>query len=358
MEENLGKNTSLFDPIDFVWGQHYYSLQPISIVSSVKDPEFTDFTNVVLQALLAAEHNNITKETAHLMPQTDLFGEEYKDMMRHAVGAHGNYGEIYDQNLKDWLPRSTPNNVNDGNSGLIVSHPFGNIANERNMSKALGNTLQGILESRRLRCGIRMDRPGFVARIDVNGSDDYVGMDVDYCYRLGAALFGGESELVEFVEIDGQDPITGYGLLANDEIDVLAGAVWTLQTDVKEPSTGQGYFFSQPYFYGYSQEEDTFCLATRQDDRDWSTFVYWSVAGTFYAEEYNVTSFNFHDMPEVNLYGPDLKRMFKDSILAMGSYAETYDRNVEHLIPREGRNLLYASSHVGPQYYLIPGLGI
>lgn len=357
MERELGVNGSMMSPENFAWGQNYYALETYSIMTSSKDPQFTDFTNAIIQSLLAAEHHNISQETADIFPQTNLFGEDYKDMFRHAIGMSGNYREIYDRNLLDWLPRSAPNYHNHGNSGLMLSHPLGSIDEERNMSKPVGAALLQILERRQLRCGIRVDRPGFVDHSH-NGSQHYSGMDVDFCQSLAAGLYGGDSEAVKFVEIDGQDVSSGYTLLANGDIDVLAGATWTLETDIKEPTTGRGYAFSQPYFYGYSEEEDNLCLATRQDDHDWYTFVYWIVAGTFYAEEHNVTSTNFHDMPEVNVYGPDFTRMFKDSILAMGSYAEIYERNVEPLFPRQGRNLLYLDPHVGPQHYVISGFGL
>ena len=199
-----------------------------------------------------------------------------------------------------------------------------------------------------------MDRPGFAVH-EANLADSYFGMDVDYCRSLAAALFGGEGQLVDFVEID--DVSSGYALLANDEIDVLAGAIWTLETDVREPTTGKGYSFSQPYFYGYNKEEDNLCLATRQEDKDWSKLVYWHVSGTIYAEENNITSTSFNAMPEVSIFGQSLNRVFKDSMLAMGSYGEMYERNLEPLYPRGGRNTLNAAPHFGPQHYALPGFG-
>ncbi|CAB9523487.1 Putative amino-acid ABC transporter-binding protein YhdW [Seminavis robusta] len=354
VEEYLSVNGSKISPQQFTRGRNYYSVEPYSILTASTDPSWTDFVNAMLQSLLTAEYHNITQETADTSPQTNVFGEDYKDSFRHAIAQHGNFGEIYDRNLDDWQPRSTLNFINDGTTGLLQSPPFGHIQYDRN-DAPLGDTFQRIVQRGNVRCGIVRDRPGFAMWNNVNNT--YHGMDVDYCHALAAALFGGDKTAVQFVEIEGQDAANGYALLNDDDIDVLAGATWTLETDVKEPTTGQGYSFSLPYFYGYSTAEDNFCLATRQSDHDWSTFAYWIVAATVNAEENGITSMMFHSMPEVYVYGPAFRRMFRDSILAVGNYAELYERNLQSLFPRQGRNLLNSAPNNGPQHYLLPGFG-
>jgi hypothetical protein len=93
---------------------------------------------------------------------------------------------------------------------------------------------------------------------------------------LVAALFNSDDGLVEFVDA-GEN---GYVRLASGEIDVLAGATWSLENDVWEPATSMWFAFSTPYFYKPSEQElflptsigDNLCLATMQDDKDWAFF--------------------------------------------------------------------------------------
>lgn len=68
-------------------GQNSFSSDMLSLVSLHRDPEFADALNAILMALFWAENHNITKATADQMVQTNLFGEENKDMFRNAVEA-------------------------------------------------------------------------------------------------------------------------------------------------------------------------------------------------------------------------------------------------------------------------------
>lgn len=74
---------------------------------------------------------------------------------------------------------------------------------------------------------------------------------------------------------------------------------------------------------------------------------------TFYAEEKSISKINSNEMPLVNLFGPDHGRMFRDAILAVGSYGEIYERSVQSSFPRNSRNLLNVNP-VGPQFYVPP----
>lgn len=91
-------------------------------------------------------------------------------------------------------------------------------------------------------------------------------------------------------------------------------------------------------------------MATRQDDHQWSSFVYWLVSATFHAEENGIDQGSSNEMPVTNLFGPNLSRMFRDAILAVGNYGEIYNRTLEAIVPRSGRNLLNVNP-VGPQFY-------
>jgi len=94
-------------------------------------------------------------------------------------------------------------------------------------------------------------------------------------------------------------------------------------------------------------------LATSQNDEQWSAFVYWVVSCTFYAEEKGITKSRQNQMPIVESFGSDFSRMFRDAILAVGNYGEMYSRNVENVIPRNGRNMLNFDP-VGPQHFPLP----
>jgi hypothetical protein len=64
---------------------------------------------------------------------------------------------------------------------------------------------------------------------------------------LSAGIFGpdGDVEVVYLTETKEQ-----FQALADGEIDALSGAPLSLNSDVLERTTKQGYAFSQPFFYG------------------------------------------------------------------------------------------------------------
>ena len=343
-----GERHSLSEPIfrfygyqgDFALGRKYFSKEPIAFVTRGDDPNFADFVSSVIDALLAAEKYNITQDQAKTFPQTSVFGEEYKDMFRNAIGAHGHFGEIYGQNMA-LAPRDDFNTINN-DTGLIFSHPFGFIESERDPS-TLDASIRSILTRKTLRCGVR-NLPGVS------------GMGRDYCLGLAAALFMGNStEDIEIIAFE--HPGDGFQLLADDSVDVVVGVPRTLQNDVREPTTEMGFSFSPPFYYGYSVDDDNLCLATRQDNgTDWPTFVYWSASATIFAEEEGITSATSNSMPLVYVYGTEFKRMFRNLILFAGSYSEMYEKHMEALFPRSGRNMLNKNRpNPGPQHYILPG---
>lgn len=93
-----------------------------------------------------------------------------------------------------------------------------------------------------------------------------------------------------------------------------------------------------------------------QDDHDWSSFVYWVVGGTIYAEENGTDVETSNDMPICNVFGPDLLRMFRDSIYTVGSYGKMYERSFQQFHPRGGRNMLNQVPNDGSQIYSISPL--
>lgn len=81
-------------------------------------------------------------------------------------------------------------------------------------------------------------------------------------------------------------------------------------------------------------------MATSQIDSDWSTYVYWVVANSIWAEENSITSEDFRQVPEVKFFGDRFEWMFIGSTFATGNYGEIYERNAEDLPPRTNHNLL------------------
>ena len=134
---------------------------------------------------------------------------------------------------------------------------------------------------------------------------------------------------------------------------MFTGAVYNLENYIKEPTTGQSFAFSKPYFYGYSPEEDNLCLATIWNS-DWPNYVFWSMNALIYAEENGVAQMDFFHMPTNPMFGEDLEKMFQYVVLAGGNYGELYERNVEPIIPRSGRNLLSRLGDPGPLHYPMP----
>ncbi|CAB9503214.1 extracellular solute-binding protein [Seminavis robusta] len=335
---------------DYEIGTQCFYKEPNCLVMGQSDPEFIAFVNSVLQALFAAEQHNITQAEADMMPQTSVFGEQYEDMFRWAIQASGNFGEIYERHFSSTLPRGSLNSINNGASGLLYSHPFGVIDYQRDQSD-FGTTMAAILDRGVVHCGVRYARPGFATMTKEKNAP--LGVDVDYCRAIAAGLFSGPNHVVL---VDLNDSTDAFAKLAGGEVDVVAGATWKLE-NFRDPMTGVVYSFSKPYFYGSGDhgEEENYCLATVSDDHDWSTFVYWIVEAITFAEEEGINSTTSIRMPEVLLYGPSMKRMFRDAILAVGSYAEIYERNLQTWIPRDGRNMLNPGLN-GPQHYVLPGI--
>jgi len=74
-----------------------------------------------------------------------------------------------------------------------------------------------------------------------------------------------------------------------------------------------------------STSEATLSLVTSQNDHQWSSYVYWIVQATFFAEQTGVTGATSFEMPKVNILGSpsedgqDFRRMLRDAIL-VGNY--------------------------------------
>lgn len=328
------------------------------LTSLDSDPQWANFLNAVTMALLAAEQAGIVKETAEQIGVTDLFGEDYEGAFINAIKAVGNFGDLYTFPIE----RNGKNLVNDGTTGLLVSPPLGDIGVENrdydNIEPVKGGTMESVLQRGNLRCGVRGGRDGFA--VFNSNTSEWVGMDICFCTALAASLFDGEKQNVKFIDVQQRTEANGFVLLQDGVVDVFAGAMWTLPNTVREAVTGEGFSFSQPYFYGPVNDtsfDENLCTATRQTDPQWSSFVYWTTQSLVYAEEHSIAQRVSSQMPLVNAFGPELKKMFRDAVHASGNYAELYDRHLERILPRNGRNRLHKWDMQGkaPLRYIPPG---
>jgi len=326
-------------------GTNTFSKNEMAVMTRDDDPEFTDFVNWIIRALFAAEQQGITKDTAEEFMTTPVFGEKYQNMFIDAIAAIGNYGEFYNKFFQKGVPRNsnTANMLNNGSTGMIYYMPFGENINSIGPDPEVGSTIHQIMERGMLKCGL------------IEPSDS-LPLDANYCYALTASLFGVNTTQIEIVNVT--SPEEGFIALDSGDVDVLAGVGLSLEADVLEPATGKGFTFSLPYFYHPSDTHGPTCLVTREDDPQWSDFVYWTVSATFFAEDEGITQRRSSEMPPVNLFGMALQDMTRHAIGAVGNYDEMYyNKNIsgggKALPPRGGRNLLNTNP-LGPQHF--PGV--
>ena len=116
--------------------------------------------------------------------------------------------------------------------------------------------------------------------------------------------------------------------------------------------------FSKPYFFEPPQEGSltpgkAHSLVNKEDDAQWSDLVYWVVMATFDAEELGITQATSNQMPLISIFGPDLARVLRDTIIAGGNYGQMYQRVFRQDAPRVGRNMLNAAPF-GPEHHPLP----
>ena len=347
------------DVDQYVMAVQHRARDPIAMTTRNDDTEFGDMVNWVLQSLIVAEAMNISKANADEFPTTDLFGDQYTHMFRRAIKAAGNYGDLYATYMEIIVPRDEAGinrphlYPNDG--GLLYPLPFGNTkVLDDNRAMAVGPTPGGTLEMIEGRgnfnCGILVGRPGFAQWNET--SNDFVGIDVDYCRGLAASMFAGDLvDTVKLIPYESEDD--GFVALFNEEIDVLVGAEYNIVNDIRQPTTGHGFSFGGIYFYHQEAPVEkinsvkVLAIATREDDTQWTDFVRSIVQSTIYAESKGISRActlqevscdiakeSAVAMPVLELLGPTYTQAFQDVILSIGNYAEIYERNMERYVPR------------------------
>ncbi|KAL7536958.1 hypothetical protein ACHAWF_005611 [Thalassiosira exigua] len=336
----------------YVVGTKLLAKRPLAMVTRKGDRVWSDIVSWVYQALIYGEEQGLTKDPKLCHNDTDLTSSSAIDLdFMNAVYCVGNYGEIFGSSQ-----------INNG-TGMLYATPFGDLDLDRTRYSPSDSILQVIMDEETFKCGVVVP-DGF--RGDILESDKLVGMSVEFCRVLAAALFSGDMEQVDFVIL----PETGsspYASLANGTVDVLVGGQIQRKYDFEFYPPFDGLDFSNPYYYGNepaNTDVSFYSIATREDDGLFSSFVNMIVVATIYAEERGISRENYLDMPLVNLFGPRLYWALRDAIAYGGNYDDIYckhfggadwgdsDNKEEYEIAR-GRNAL---NEGGPMMLSFPHL--
>jgi hypothetical protein len=94
-------------------GTGRYSKDPLALVMRQDDLQWAKFVYWIVSAIFFAEEEGITQAgAAEEMPDVALFGSRFQGMFKNAIGAVGNYGEIYARNVEDDVSRGGLNELN------------------------------------------------------------------------------------------------------------------------------------------------------------------------------------------------------------------------------------------------------
>ena len=237
---------------DLFLGDRLITTVPYGMVTRKDDREFSDISNWILQTLFYGEEQGLTRNSSFCQKyrSTSLPMHASELNFMNAVHCGGNYRQILNEYSESYsLIPSVQNDINNGTTGMLYAIPFGYLGNEENAKIDVAPlTLNDVTNNERLNCGVVVPG-GFDG--DIASSDKVVGivgMSVDYCRALAAALFGGSLDSVNLTAFSQDD---GFVKLNAGIIDVLAGGKVEKKYDFASPSLGlRGFDFSTPYYYG------------------------------------------------------------------------------------------------------------
>mmetsp|Transcript_24153 Transcript_24153/g.68038 ORF Transcript_24153/g.68038 Transcript_24153/m.68038 type:complete len:923 (-) Transcript_24153:151-2919(-) len=314
------------------YGKKIHSKEPLCMVTREDDIEWTAFVETILQGLLQASRTGITQQSAAEIGRTTLFGPEYQNMLIDSLASVGNSDEMYERHILTVSRRLSMNAINNGTNGLLYGYPFGRYT-DKGTSPSPGSKLDTIYRAKQLRCGA----------LDV--STHSFGRLL--CEAVAAAIFSNDPD--SFLSmISFESEMDMFVALKNDEIDMVAGALVSVESSIRNHVT-----FTQPYLYADDVQNNTatqaYALATPRDDPQFSKFCFWVITMIFWAVEVEYET-NFE--PLVGLYGSSFERMFRDAILFVGDYGFIYDQSQHVLGPMQGRNRVNerANNVPGPQH--------
>jgi len=231
----------------FYVGNRLMSKEPLAtIVTRSNDVEFSDVINWVANALFYGEEQWLTKEPDHCQMYTNFTSRASDLNFMNAVHCVGNCGEILDSAESD----RGMNQINDGTTGMIYAIPVGALefkaSNHRGVDVMTGTTLfEKIKTVGSLNCGVVI--PDGFEKEALNG-EKLVGMSIDNCQTLAAALFHGNFERENlFAFSENNSPFVA---LINGTIDILAGAAVEKSHYFERSLPLRGVHFSTPYYYG------------------------------------------------------------------------------------------------------------
>ncbi len=220
------------------------SMELISMVTRDGDSKFSDFCNWILQSLFSAEEMRDPSGVAVSaldLKTTLIFGERYETMFQDAYEVVGDYGQLYDEHLASFVNRSKANMINLGKQPGMYSISFGNTERRDRRHQWNSPTIKKIKEERKFVCGVA-ESPMLA---EDHGGNNWTGIESDICKAIAGAL-GAVSDL-RFEQPDSSDR---FQALRDGEVDVLAVMTTrTMERDIKEESTGNGFSFSYPIFH-------------------------------------------------------------------------------------------------------------
>jgi len=348
---------------NFTFANEVDKTDPLAIVTRSTDPEFSGIVNWVVQALFHGEEQELSKNASLCQNYTNLTTPLQASELNilNAVHCVGKYSQVCRGKL---CRRNGLNKINDGSTGLLYATPFGDLGREYDDSEDIDvapySRLSDIKKKGALNCGVivpdnfgkKIERCSeTVGQVGTRELDGIAGMSVDYCCALGAALFFGDSSVVNLTAFSNNE--TSFAALGNGIVDVLAGG------EVEKKSS---FRFSAPYYYGNetrSGDVSSFSLVTRASTEDgllFSSFVNLVVVATFYAEKESISKKRSKKMPLIPIFRNDFipKWALRDAIFYTGSYHELYKKNFPAAPDDRGRNQV--NDDDGPQIHSFPGL--
>ena len=232
-----------FIPVGHKLGDKVHAKEPLAIVTRKNDREFSDVINWVVHALYYGEEQGLVKDVSLCQTYKNLPSSASDLDFLNACYCVGNYAEVVFSGVSQGRGM---NQINDGTNGMLYTIPFGLVGLGSTGEIADATTLSKIANEGSLNCGVVVPT-GFIG--DIEASNELVGMSVEYCHTLAAALFNGEYTAVNFFAFAETDNQRVHALL-NETIDVLSGERIQREYDFARSQTEPGLYFTTPYLYG------------------------------------------------------------------------------------------------------------
>jgi ABC-type amino acid transport substrate-binding protein len=238
----LPRDAEIFGDRQFVSGNKSMTIEPLSIVTRGDDDAFAHVVDFIVNALFYGQEQRLTKNMSRCSNNTPSAGNISDLNFMNAVYCVGNYEEVMPARLLDI---SVMNQINDGSTGMLYASPFGDLNRITGSASTPGpDRFHQIKERGYLKCGVLTpaEYPGILSSTIQDWTmDNLVGMSVDYCRAVAAAIFHGDDLAVELIPFSEEDADGSIAALVGFEIDVLSRA-WVKKR--------VGIHFSEPYFYG------------------------------------------------------------------------------------------------------------